>query len=336
MKIFYTNTSKHAPPNEIFNGDRTPHQEVPARVENIKKALIKNNFEITDLSEADATSNRQLNNIIKKIHNEDYFTFLKTTKSFDKNYLYPSVFNYRKDVNQPGNIVAQRGYFSFDLYTPLNNTTFKSSLDSANLAYQACKHTLKTGETTYALCRPPGHHAEKGKMGGYCYLNNGAVTAQLASQTTNEKVAILDVDFHHGNGAENIFEENHNILTISIHANPSDRFPYFSGEDNTNNKSNANYPLPLGTTDEQYQKVLLKALNKIKEFKAKFLIVSFGADTHESDPIGGFKLTTNYFTQMAKTISNSDLPTVILQEGGYNTSKLGDNVVAFLKEFNRK
>lgn len=173
-------------------------------------------------------------------------------------------------------------------------------------------------------------------MGGYCYLNNAAVATEYLSGFG--KVATLDVDFHHGNGTQHIFYHRSDVLTISIHAHPDWKFPFFSGYENevgtgAGEGFNRNFALTEGTTDSQYQTVLEQALEHIREFRPDYLVISLGLDTHESDPIGGFRLTSEYFTEMARSIADLQLPTVIIQEGGYNTDLLGKNVVAFLDGF---
>lgn len=330
MKILYSQKHLfHVPRYEIFNGHVDLHAEVPSRVENIKKSLIKEGYLISKLTEKIPLS------LITQVHKKEYVDFLKKVSP----YSYPSVFPYSQ---YSGNIkltnpLALLGKYSFDLYTPLLQNTFEIALESSSLAYELADD-LRNGKIKvgYALCRPPGHHAETAKMGGYCYFNNTAIAAQHLSQ--KDKVAILDVDFHHGNGTQGIFYERGDILTISIHADPDWKFPFFTGFINEKGikegeGKNFNFPLLKGTTNNQYQKVLERALKKIKNFKPKYLVVPLGLDTHRDDPIGGFKLTTDYYTIMAKTINSIKLPTLIVQEGGYNTKLLGDNVVAFLKGF---
>ena len=330
MKILYSQKHlSHSPLYEIFNGGRDPHSEIPSRVENIKNSLISNDYKISKLSKKVPLK------LLTETHKKDYINFLKAGSSFS----YPSVFPYN-DLSRNlklKNELALIGKYSFDLYTPMSKTIFDIATESASLAYELAydlsKQKIKVG---YALCRPPGHHAEKGKMGGYCYINNSAVAAQYLSKFG--KVAVLDVDFHHGNGTQNIFYERDDVLTISIHADPNWKFPFYTGFTHEigigkGRGKNINYPLPKGTNNNRYQKVLEKSLLNIKKFKPKYLVVPLGLDTHIDDPIGGFKLTTNYYTQMAKTIWALKLPTLIVQEGGYNTKLLGNNVVAFLNGF---
>lgn len=335
MNVYYnSHHKKHNPPNEIFNGNRDMHQEVPERVDQILRALENTNHIITDIR-PEATETKALTSTLSKIHKREYVEYLQQT-DFGGEYVYPSVFPYRNETYFSDHPVAARGYYSFDTYTPLSDTTYAAALESAFLAQKSASEVLVTGETSYALCRPPGHHAEPARMGGYCYFNNGGVAAQtLLDADPKNRVTILDVDFHHGNGAEKIFAETEKVLTISIHADPNQKFPFFSGQQTDEYVANINYPMPLGSGNDEYEKVLQFALQKIRENQTTHLVVCFGADTHESDPIGGFKLTTDFYTKMARHINGLGIPMIIVQEGGYNTSVLGDNVVAFLEGFNQ-
>lgn len=337
MRVITTpNHQAHQSPYEIWNGEQTPHQEIPARVENIIAALENTSHELVELEQ------KVPMRILRAIHSSRYLNFLSDfcPTLNDGEYKYPSVFALHTQAEDRYKYPLTRlGFYSFDIYTPLSNATFRVALDSASAAYQAAFEVKNRGQkVAFALCRPPGHHAEPNQMGGYCYLNNAAVAAQFFSQFG--KVATLDVDFHHGNGTQHIFYDREDVLTVSLHADPDWKFPHFSGyadEKGTGDGDgfNLNLPLQQGTTNSQYQRSLVKALTRIKEFGAEYLVVSFGADTHADDPIGGFALTTKYFTKMAQTIAELNLPTVIVMEGGYNTSKLGDNVVSFLSGFEK-
>lgn len=330
MKILYSKSHlSHVPVSEIFDGCVDPHAEVPSRIENIRKSLIAHGYKINDSSKKTPLS------LIIKTHQKDYVSFIKKGSSLT----YPSVFPYN-DLNKNRKLInplSILGKYSFDLYTPMTKNIFEIALGSSSLAYELAEDLKnKKINVGYALCRPPGHHAERAKMGGYCYFNNSAIAAQHLS--TSEKVAILDVDFHHGNGTQNIFYDRRDVLTVSIHADPNWKFPYYTGFTNeigidNGEGKNINFPMLKGTTDKQYQKVLEQALKMLQKFNPKYLVVPLGLDTHKDDPIGGFKLTTNYYTIMAKTINSLKLPTLIVQEGGYNTKLLGDNVVAFLNGF---
>lgn len=335
IKIIYSPEHiKHHPKYEIFNGARTSHKEIPSRIEKIKKTLIEERYKIDNLSKKVPLQ------LLKRVHSLEYINFLRKRSAVLKQaqYLYPSFFSFiSEDKNVFKNKVAEQGKYSFDTYTPILKNTFQSAYNSVSVAYELAvnlhEKKIKIG---YGLCRPPGHHAEKDKMGGYCYFNNVAVVAEFLSQFA--KTAILDVDFHHGNGTQNIFYERADVLTISIHADPNLYFPYLSGFKNERGRNegegkNINYPLAKGTTNAKYQKTLEKAVENIESFKPKYLVVSLGFDTYLKDPIGGFSLTTDYYTQMAKTISSLKKPTVIMQEGGYHIKTLDLNTIAFLKGF---
>lgn len=327
---------KHTPPFEVFNGDHDTAQEVPERAFNIQYALEAEGFAISE------TYVNVPPSTLKKIHASEYISFLlHVTSAISPNgYLYPSVHPYISTYVRPKrqhNPVALRGQYIFDTYTPLLTYTYEAAYGSASLAYTAALHLKKNAKNVpYALCRPPGHHAERAMAGGYCYLNNAAVAAEYLSRYG--KVAVLDVDFHHGNGTQHIFYTRSDVFTASIHADPAWKYPFYSGfadEVGMGNGRgfNMNIPLGPGITDNQYQHALEQALIRIGEYRPAFLIVSYGADTHESDPIGGFSLTTPYFTRMAQTIHLLGVPTMVVQEGGYNNEHLGRNVVAFLKGF---
>ena len=198
---------------------------------------------------------------------------------------------------------------------------------------------LMDGEkATYALCRPPGHHAATALAGGYCYLNNSAIATQNIINQGGKKVAILDIDFHHGNGTQEIFYTRNDVLTISIHAHPNRKFPYFTGfEDEIGSDAgenfNHNFPLPSGITDDQYLKVLNQALNLISNFDPEYLVVPLGFDTYKHDPICDFNISLKGFFQIGSHIASMNIPTLIVQEGGYCITSLGICALRFLKSF---
>ncbi len=333
--LYSPNHVRHHPPHEVFNGDHDTAQEIPDRATNIWKALIREKFNRVKQSVPVSRA------VLNTIHSNKYLNFIKTTceNLGTSEHLYPSVWSYNPSAQYPpnGSRVALLGNYIFDTYTPLLPNTYAVALDSASLAYTAANLIRANAEQTYyALCRPPGHHAEYTMAGGYCYINNAAVAAQYLSKYG--KVATLDVDFHHGNGTQHIFYERSDVLTVSIHADPLWKFPFFSGfskEIGTGKGEgyNRNFPLQKGTSNRLYDVILRQALGEILTFKPDFLVVSYGADTHISDPIGGFRLSTEYFTQMGKRIKSLSIPTMIVQEGGYNNEHLGKNVTAFLKGF---
>ncbi len=333
--IYYPQHAVHNPPFEVFNGDHDTAQEIPSRAVNIYRALKKAKFQVIEGVRLVPSV------LLEKVHDKEYLNFLRSACATlePRQYLYPSVWPYTQNfsIHQNQNSVAQLGRYIFDTYTPLLRETYNTALRSASLTYTAATLLHRNPkEVYYALCRPPGHHAEHAMAGGYCYINNAAVAAQYLSKYG--RVATLDVDFHHGNGTQHIFYKRSDVLTISIHADPAWKFPYYSGSSSELGQGkgkgfNHNFPLNKGTTNRQYAIVLQQALAIIREFEPQYLVVSYGADTHIADPIGGFRLTTDYFTQMGKRIRSLSIPTLIVQEGGYNNEHLGKNVTAFLKGF---
>lgn len=302
---------KHNPPYEIYNGEYEPYAEKAERLTSIVETLRKHGIKTFYNPHKFPIS------YIKKIHQREYVAFLrkKSNQLRQSETLYPS-------------------YFIMDTYTPITHKTYQAARSAVDVALTGAKYLLEGEKIVYALCRPPGHHAGFKAMGGYCYFNNAAIAADYLSE--HGKVAILDIDFHHGNGTQSIFYNRPDVLYVSIHADPHDKFPYSSGFIHERGVGeglgfNKNYPLPLGTTNKQYQKVLLKALRDILTFNPKFLVVSAGFDTYEKDPIGGFNLTIPFYQTIGKEIANLKLLTLIVQEGGYHLKDLGKIALSFLR-----
>jgi acetoin utilization deacetylase AcuC-like enzyme len=211
--------------------------------------------------------------------------------------------------------------------------TFAAALGGASAALHAAELVASGEKRVYVLTRPPGHHAERDRCGGYCYFNNAALAAERLVKLG--KVAVLDLDVHHGNGAQHIFWERADVLTVSIHGDPAGLYPYFSGYADevgagAGKGFNLNLPLPPGTTAREYRGALSTALETIARFRPAVLVVAFGADTHEADPIGGFKLPTGYFREMGTAIGELGLPAVVTQEGGYSLETIGAAVTGLL------
>ncbi len=187
--------------------------------------------------------------------------------------------------------------------------------------------------SAFALCRPPGHHAGRDYFGGYSYLNNAAICAEAALVAGKQRVAILDVDYHHGNGTQDIFAGREDVFYASIHADPSTDYPFFWGHAEESEGNILNLPLPRGTDWAGFQPALTNAIDWVEKAAPDMLIVSYGADTHEADPISYFKLKTADYAPMARRIASLGLPTLVVMEGGYAVEALGDNVAAFLSGF---
>lgn len=231
------------------------------------------------------------------------------------------------------------GLWCTDALTPVKMRTYDAAKRSGETALTAAEMIVRGAQReVYALCRPSGHHAGPRVFGGYCYFNNCALAVDLLS--TRGTVATLDIDFHHGNGTQEFFQEDPRVLTVSIHADPAVEYPYFwgyAGERGIGKGkgSNRNFPLPLGASNEQYLDALEQAVRAIRRFDPGFLVVSAGFDTHKDDPIGGFALTLDAYPEIGRRIAGLDLPTVLCQEGGYRGRTLGRCVHGFLSGFLR-
>lgn len=240
----------------------------------------------------------------------------------------------------PEAIGGQLGYYALAADTSITAGTFDAAMASKDVALGAVSHTLKTREPAFGLCRPPGHHAAYDQFGGYCFFNNAAIAAEHALRAGRKRVAILDVDFHHGNGTQQIFYARDDVFFASIHGDPSVTFPYFSGyADETGTGPGdgftANYPLPPGVAVARWMNALDDALERICRSGAELLIVSLGVDTFENDPISAFCLTHADFSTLGQRLASVGLPTTLLMEGGYAVADIGVNVAGVLSGFER-
>lgn len=305
-------------------------KDTPHRVEAIKKALrTDNRFEFV-------TAKKFPERLISRIHPyHDYI--LKTGLSLkdDDEEFYPDLFpgegaNLKKKIDTP----LWGGLWCTDAVTPIKRRTFEVARASAETALTGAELLLNGNEkTVYALCRPSGHHAGPRVFGGYCYFNNVATAAEYL--LPKGKVAIVDIDYHHGNGTQEFFDEIKSVFTASIHCDPSNEYPYFWGYENEKGKgqavgTNHNEPLPKDTELEQYAAALDRIINKIRTFNPAYLIIAAGFDTHIDDPIGGFKLRTEDYISIGNQFKSLGIPTLVCQEGGYNLDNLADCVKNFL------
>ncbi|MBI3176162.1 MAG: histone deacetylase family protein [Chloroflexi bacterium] len=343
MKIFYSDLHfQHAPAFEVFDGGvRVPTFEVPERAERILAALRK-----TGWAEIHPPIDFGLDSILA-VHDRDYVEFLASAwtewlatdpeaeSATDKSALLPATFALRGQAHRPKSLLGRAGYYMMDLSAPIVAGTYAAALASANCALSAAQAITHT-TSTFALCRPPGHHAGKSHCGGYCYFNNAAIAAHWLS--AHGKVTLLDIDYHAGNGTQDIFYERGDVLSISIHADPAFEYPYYAGYAEERGAGaglgfHHNFPLPAGTGDEEYLTTLNAALHLIREFQPTALVISAGMDIYSEDPLGKIRITREGIRQIGARIAELRLPTAIIMEGGYNNDALGDNVVAFLGEF---
>jgi acetoin utilization deacetylase AcuC-like enzyme len=340
MQIYYSNTHKlHKPPFELFDGGQhMPYLENPERMERVLSALNHQNW-VEILQPADFGLDP-----ILAVHDADYVDFLHTAfeewsqskTDYEKTALLPATFSPRGCSHRPKSVLGRAGYHMFDLSAPIMEGTYQAALGSVNCALSGAKAIAEGEGSAFALCRPPGHHAGKSYCGGYCYLNNAAIAANWLSAMG--KVAILDIDYHAGNGTQDIFYERGDVLTISIHADPDFEYPSFAGyadETGTGPGSglHRNFPLPAGTDDKHYLSALDEALALILSFAPAYLVLSAGMDLYSGDPLGKFSVTRAGIRAIGNRIANLDLPTLIVMEGGYNNAALGENFAGLLKNF---
>jgi acetoin utilization deacetylase AcuC-like enzyme len=227
------------------------------------------------------------------------------------------------------------GRWCFETTTPITEGTFDAARSAVDIALTATAAVIGGEPSAYGLCRPPGHHAPTGLYGGYCFFNNAAIAAHRVASTTGSRVTVLDVDYHHGNGTQQIFYRRDDVQYVSLHGDPARAYPYLSGfADETGAGrgagSNLNIPLPAGTDDEAYLGALARAADAIAAFGPSLLIVSLGVDTFHNDPISDLAITTEGLRAQGELVAQLALPTVVLQEGGYDVDAIGDNVSAFL------
>jgi acetoin utilization deacetylase AcuC-like enzyme len=232
--------------------------------------------------------------------------------------------------------LGQPGWFCFDTATPLVEGSYAAARAAVDVALTAADLLAGGARATYALCRPPGHHAGPGYYGGFCLLNNAAVAARALQR--HGGVAVLDVDFHHGNGTQEIFWEDGSVLYVSLHGDPALRYPYFTGAadetgEGAGRGATRNFPLPDGTEEDIYLATLGAACEMVARFGPATLVVSLGFDTFERDPIGTFHLVTSSYWRIGERLAELGLPTLLVQEGGYALDALGANAVAVLGGF---
>lgn len=239
--------------------------------------------------------------------------------------------------NLDGDIEARLGSYASDTATPIARGTWSAAKAAADVALSAAQCVVAGGRAAFALTRPPGHHASADTFGGYCYLNNAAIAAQCCADR-GMRVAILDVDYHHGNGTQAIFYDRDDVLYCSLHADPAFAFPHFAGFGDERGAgdgegANLNLPLPSGTGWNSYASALGNGMDCISRFGPDILVVSLGLDTFEHDPICDFRLRGEDYLRLGEAIAGARIPTLFLFEGGYDLASIGANTANVLEAF---
>ena len=332
----------------MFRGRMVECHEVPARLDFVLNELRQRpvgELLVPDVSDID------LDAALSSVHTEPYLGFLEGAwgewvamdpANAERDAL-PSVWplpnrhSFRTDV-LPHNFAARLGAFAFDSGSPLTAGTWLAARAGAACALAAAQSVAAGERSAFALTRPPGHHAGPDYFGGYCFLNNAAVAAQALRDLGHQRVAVVDIDYHHGNGTQTIFFERPDVLTVSIHGDPLTEYPFFLGHADERGAGdgegfNLNLPLSRGTGFMPWIRALDQALDAVTQFRATALVVPMGLDTFEGDPISGFTLKSRDYTTIGRRLADADLPTVFTFEGGYAVDAVGVNAVNLLSGF---
>ena len=343
MITFYNHLhAQHQGKVEMFRGALVPCFEVASRADHVLAELSRRQLGTVQTPSAFDDS------VLATVHSPRYLNFLATAwdqwvaldPANANEDILPSVWptrTFRTDI-EPDNFSAKAGLYSFDAGTPFTCGTWVAARAGAHCALSAAQQVLDGDRAAFALSRPPGHHAGADFFGGYCFLNNAALAAQHFIRAGLKKVAILDVDYHHGNGTQAIFYERPDVFFVSIHGDPRTEFPFYLGHADEVGAgaglgANVNLPLPRGTDFTAWSDALTKALAAIDRFGADALVVSLGVDTFEGDPISGFQLKSDDYLRLGERLAQMVLPTVLVFEGGYAVEAVGTNAVNVLEAF---
>ncbi len=330
---------RHHATAELIDGKMVPPFEMPKRAE-----MVLSQIKTVELGDILPPESFSLEPILR-VHDEGYVQFLQTAwdewvlehgayDALPTNWVVRSM---RSD-RIPEVIDGKLGYYSFDAGTPITEGTWDAITTAAHVALTGQRRIAQGDRAAFALCRPPGHHAAKDFFGGYCYFNNAAIAAQAFRDGGADRVAVLDVDYHHGNGTQAIFYDRADVLFLSIHGHPAQEYPFFLGYDDETGIGagagfNHNYPLRWGSDWKIYQTALSDAIQRIQAYQPDALVVSLGVDTFEHDPISRFRLTLDDFPNIGRAIARLGIPTLFVMEGGYAVDDIGVNAVNVLLGF---
>ncbi len=349
MRVVYTaGHLAHDVTHETFLGQSIPAYEVAERAERIRSALdADSGFERIEptahgLEPITAVHDERLVRFLAEAWQEVRRQGVAASSLIADSYPNPRMFEGMspglvEGLAEPTAVGGRAGFWGLDTACPIVPGTYAAALGAVDVALTTVDLVLEQGEpAAYGLCRPPGHHAARSMYGGYCFFNNAAIAAQEIVRRTGEPVAILDVDFHHGNGSQQIFWRRADVLYVSLHADPDRQYPFFLGRadeigEGQGSGANLNLPLPAGTSDEAYLAALDRGLEAIAATAGSVVVVSLGFDTYGLDPIGDFALTTAVYHACGRRVAALGRRLVILQEGGYHRPSLGENARGWLR-----
>ncbi len=335
MKAVFDDTQlKHDPQFFLHKGKVVAHPEQPERAKRLMSGLQRINADVVSPGSFGDEH-------ILAVHPARYVDFLKNSYAYWSGIqgaapeIVPNVHPVELPATYPDNFVGRAGWHQADLACPIGEHTWEATRVAADCALTVAEMVNSGAESSaYALCRPPGHHAFSERAGGFCYLANSAISAQYFRRT-HEKVAVLDVDVHHGNGTQGIFYGRGDVLTCSVHADPMNYYPFFWGHaaeqgEGEGEGANLNLTVAVRSGNDVWMSAVDQACDRIAAYGATALVVALGLDAHEKDPLLGGAVTTDGFSAIAAKIAQLGLPTAIIQEGGYLTDHLGDNLASFL------
>ena len=344
ITFFSDQHERHAPEHEFFRGERVPCFESPARANFVRDELTARGHGLR----APTTDSSA---VLQQVHTPRYLAFLQSAwddwLALDAGNAarqpFPSVWpvrTLRSDV-EPANFVARLGLYSMDNGSPMAAGTWAAAKAGADAAVSAAMLLAAGERSVFCATRPPGHHAGADFMGGYCFLNNAAVAAQALRAQGSARVAIVDVDYHHGNGTQSIFYSRADVLFVSLHGDPRTEYPFYLGHaDETGEGAgagfNLNLPLPAGSSVAAWFAALEVACTRIDRHQADALVVSLGLDTFAGDPISTFALQSADFTRLGARLRRLGLPTVFVLEGGYAAAELGVNAANVVDGFEQR
>jgi len=318
------------PKHEIHHVRERGYFERPIRAEAIRESL-----EPTGLFASVATREHG-EAPIRAVHDADFVHYLRGIcgKLKEGRPVYPDTFPIRRPDQRPRELAVQAGYYCLDTGTPIYRNAYVAARAAVDTALTAADEILAGRSVSYAVCRPPGHHAGRRFFGGFCYFNNAAIAAHYLSPLA--KVAVLDIDFHHGNGTQDIFYERGDVLTVSVHGHPDHSYPYFSGFEHETGAGagfgfNRNFPLPPGTEAERYLRSFRRAVELIEQAGVELCVVSLGFDVLRGDPTGTFELTASAMRKMGARLAAVGRPLLVIQEGGYNVRNIRSGSAAFFR-----
>lgn len=334
MKCFYAKgTEAHDPVFRLSLGRIARNAEQAERARLLLAGLDRLDMPVTEPGPIPRE-------VLEKVHTTELLTFLETGWAEWQKLpeagpeVVPNVHALNSEKTYPKHIIGKAGWHMGDTSAPLAKNSWDATLGAAAAAHEAAKAVQQGDDVAYALCRPPGHHSSADVVAGHCMINCAAVAVETLKET-HSRIAVLDIDVHHGNGTQDLFYERDDVLFVSVHATPETYYPFFVGYAHETGRGagegyNLNIPLAQSTGDDVWCEAVASALDRVAEFKPDALVVSLGLDAHENDPLKGLQVTFDGFRRAGKMIAAADLPTVLVQEGGYLSPDLTTSLVAYL------